>query len=308
MSRRLSSSTGETESSTPLPYASPLLASPWKASTRFEESDNEESDGTELVLLGHNNCSRFPAKGAVKVETSKAQVDTYSVWSSINPQPDFETILNARGEAYRNLPKLKGLPLSTSGSPIHFVSVAAQADDCLAHLEGSELADKDHHRSSKEQAVRYREGSRPFVPKSQEDNIHDNIIHNDNVHSNETSFVQVTWVLLLTFNAVIKGTSRLVLFSTLIPLLFVKRTGLFVLCALFEVVGVWLLFASQCYNILLLIIRKLTLKTRIQCIKGLIWALNLLRWSITFKAALRRDEGPAGHSTDHPKVISCHQQ
>ncbi|KHE81675.1 hypothetical protein GE21DRAFT_9001 [Neurospora crassa] len=304
MSRRLSSSTGETESSTPLPYASPLLTSPWKASTRFEESDSEESDGTELVLLGHNNCSRFPAKGAVKVETPKAQADTYSAWSSINPPPDFETILNARGEAYRNLPKLKGLPLSTSGSPNHFVSFAAQADDCFANLEGSELAEKDHHRSSKEQAVRYRKGSRPSVLKPQEDNIQDNSIHNDNVHSNETSFVQVTWLLLLTFNAVVRGTSRLVLFSTLVPLLFVKRTGLFVLCALFEVVGVWLLFASQCYNILLLIVRKLTLIARIQCIKGLIWALKLLKWSITFKAALRRDEGPAGHSTDHPKLIS----
>ncbi|KAK3492631.1 uncharacterized protein B0T23DRAFT_317099 [Neurospora hispaniola] len=301
MSRRLSSSTGEIESGTPLRYASPLLASPWIASTRFEESDSEESDGTELVLLGHNNCSRFPAKGAVKVESPKAEADNYFVWSSINPPPNFETICNARGEAYRNLPKLKGLPLSTSGPPIHFVSVAAKADDCLAHLEGSELAEKDHYR---EQTVRYSEGFRPSVPKSQEDNIQNNTIHNDDVHSNETSIVQVTWVLLLTFNAVIRGTSRLVLFSTLVPLLFVKRTGLFVLCALFEVVGVWLLFANQCYNILLLIIKKLTLLARIQCIKGLIWALKLLKWSITFKTALRRDEGPAatedkGKAMDH---------
>ncbi|KAJ4419836.1 hypothetical protein N0V85_000814 [Neurospora sp. IMI 360204] len=283
MSRRLSTDSGEIEPGTPLRFASPFLVSHFKASTLLEESGSEKSDGTELALLGDNTCSRSPAKGGVKIEIPKAEADTYFVWSSNNPPPDFETIAAARGKIYCTS-LLKEPPSSTTLPPIHRGSVVAKAEDWFAS-----------------------EDSQPSIPKSQEDNIQDNSIHNDGVHGNETSIVEVIRALLLTFSTVVKGTSRLAFFSILVPLSFVKRTGLLVLCALFEVAKLWLLFASQCYNTLLLITKKLTLRARIQCIKGLTWALQLLIWSKKSKAALRRDEGPAGHFTDQPKEKGCHQ-
>lgn len=307
MSRRLSAGSGEIEPDTPLRYASPFLVSPSKANTLLEESDGEKSDGTELALLGDNTCSCSPAKGGVKFKIPKAKADTYFVWSSNNPPPDFETIANARGKAYCASIKLKEPPSSTTPPPIHRGSVVAKAEDCLAQLEDDKPAEKDHPRSSDEETVRHSEDSQPSIPKSQGDNIHVNSIHNDDDHCNETSIVEIIRVLLLTFSTVVRGTSRLALFSILVPLSFVKRTGLLVLCALFEVAKLWLLFASQCHNTLLLITKKLTLIAKIQCIKGLTWALQLLIWSKTSKAALRRDEGPAGHFTDQPKENGRHQ-
>lgn len=302
MNRRLSVSSGELEPSAPVLSAARPLASPPKVRTLLEEPDGERSDGTALALLGDNICSPSPAKSRPKVENSKVEAGNNSVDSSPNPLSEFETVANARAQAYCDAIKLKSPPSSKSTPVIHLASPVSKAEDLFAQLENNKPADKNHPRSSDEQTVQYSEDSQPAIQKSQDDNNYSNIVNHDYGQNNETSIVDVIWALLLTFGIILGGTFRLVFYSILLPLSFVKHTALFGLCALFELASLWLLFASQCYNTLRLITKKVSATVKILCIKGLIWALQLLPWSRRSTTKPQGDEGLAGHSSDQPKT------
>ncbi|CCC06709.1 hypothetical protein SMACR_00735 [Sordaria macrospora] len=290
MSRRPPIDSGEFELSTSVLS----LLSPSKASTLLEETGCEQSDGTPLALLGDNITSPSPEKHR-------------------NPPPSFAAIVKAHGNEDRASSKITELPPSTEASPTLRGSVVAKAENQLEQLQDDEPAAKDQPSLSDEETLRPSENSQSSIPRlqedslqkdsTQEDNIQDNSIQNDDVHSHETSIAELIWALLVTFGTVAWGTSRLVFFSFLAPLSFVKHPGL----ALFETSKLWLLFASQCCTTLRLITKRLILIALIRLFKVLTWALQLLIWSKTSQATPQSDEGPAGHSSDQPKANGGHQ-
>lgn len=310
MSRRPPIGSGEFELSTSVLS----LLSPSKASTLLEETGCEQSDGTPLALLGDNITSPSPEKHRfTQVKSPKPEADYYAAWCKSNPPPSFAAIVKAHGNEDRASSKITELPPSTEASPTLRGSVVAKAENQLEQLQDDEPAAKDQPSLSDEETLRPSENSQSSIPRlqednlqkdsTQEDNIQDNSIQNDDVHSHETSIAELIWALLVTFGTVAWGTSRLVFFSFLAPLSFVKHPGL----ALFETSKLWLLFASQCCTTLRLITKRLILIALIRLFKVLTWALQLLIWSKTSQATPQSDEGPAGHSSDQPKANGGHQ-